>query len=194
MSITSKANNESRFVWIEQENGNKFLSVEHAVLMYKNFEGRPDRFNVKGGKRSFNLVLSEIVAEELKELGWNVKEKPPRDEDEDTLYTTEIILNMESKYPPKIYLCSDRNGKKRMVQLDIDSVKMLDTGEFSNIDLIINPYQHDKDARYQFKGYLRQLYATQAVSTDFGGKYANYEIADDPGGPVEDDDDGPLPF
>ena len=42
MSITTKANNESRFIWLD--NGD--LSVEHAVLMYKNFEGRPDRFNV----------------------------------------------------------------------------------------------------------------------------------------------------
>ena len=164
--------------------------------MYKNFEGRPDRFNVKGGKRSFNLVLSEIAANELKELGWNVKEKPPRDEDEDTLYTTEIVINMDSKYPPKLYICSEKNGRKRMVRLDSSTVKELDSGEFSNIDIIIHPYEHDKDARFRFKGYLNQLYATQAVSTNFGGKYADYEVAReyDPGSPVEEDDEDKIPF
>ncbi len=65
MSITSKANNESVFAWVEDGNHRTYLSVEHAVLMYKNFEGRPDRFNIKGGKRTFNLVLSNDAAKEL---------------------------------------------------------------------------------------------------------------------------------
>lgn len=193
MTITERANNESRFVWLE--NGD--LSVEHAVLMYKNFEGRPDRFNVKGGKRTFNLVLSNAAAEELRELGWNVKERPPRDVDEDFLYTTEIVVNMDSKYPPKIYLCSEKKGKKRMVRLDADMIKELDSGEFSNIDVIIHPYEHDKDARYRFKGYCHSLYAMQSATADFGSKYADFELANDPAasiGPSEDDDDGDLPF
>ena len=192
MSITSKANTESRFVWLQ----NGHLSVEHAVIMYKNFEGRPDRFNIKGGKRTFNLVLSNEMAEELKELGWNVKEKAPRDVDEDWLYTTEIVVNMESRFPPKMYLCSEKNGKKRMVKLDADMLKELDTGEFSNIDVVINPYQHDKDARFKYKGYCQALYAEQAVSTEFGGKYADFEIANDFAAPAQpsDDDDGDLPF
>ena len=196
MSITSKANNESIFQWIEDSNHRTYLSVEHAVLMYKNFEGRPDRFNVKGGKRTFNLVLSNDAAHELKEMGWNVKEKAPRDVDEDWLYTTEIVVNMDSQYPPKIYICTEKNGKKRMVKLDADMVKELDTGEFSNIDVIINPYEHDKDARFRYKGYCQKLFATQAVSTDFGDKYADYELANDPAMTAHpsEDDDGDLPF
>jgi hypothetical protein len=166
--------------------------------MYKNFEGRPDRFNVKGGKRTFNLVLSNDAATELKELGWNVKEKAPRDVDEDWLYTTEIVVNMDSLYPPKIYICTEKKGKKRMILLSADMIKELDTGEFSNIDVVINPYEHDKDARFRYKGYCHKLYATQAVSTEFGDKYADYELANDPAmtdHPSEDDDDdGTLPF
>lgn len=197
MSITSKANTESIFTWVTDANNRTYLSVEHAVLMYKNFEGRPDRFNIKGGKRTFNLVLSNEAAKELKELGWNVKEKAPRDIDEDWLYTTEIVVNMDSQYPPKMYICTEKNGKKRMIRLDADMVKELDTGEFSNIDVVINPYEHDKDARFRYKGYCHKLFATQAVSTDFGDKYADYELANDPAivaHPSEDDDDGDLPF
>lgn len=194
MSITTKANTESKYVWLE--NGN--LSVEHAVIMYKNFEGRPDRFNVKGGKRTFNLVLSNAAAEELKELGWNIKEKPPRDADEEWLYTTEIVVNMESKYPPQIYLCSEKKGKKRMVRLDADMLKELDSGEFSNIDLIIHPYVHDKDARFRYKGYCQSLWAMQSASTEFGSKYADFELANDIAASIapseDDDDDGDLPF
>ena len=196
MSITSKANNESVFAWVEDGNHRTYLSVEHAVLMYKNFEGRPDRFNIKGGKRTFNLVLSNDAAKELKEMGWNVKEKAPRDVDEDWLYTTEIVVNMDSQYPPKIYICTEKNGKKRMVKLDADMVKELDTGEFSNIDVVINPYEHDKDARFRYKGYCHKLFATQAASTDFGDKYADYELANDPAMTAHpsEDDDGDLPL
>lgn len=197
MSITSRANTDSVFTWITDSFGHQLLSVEHAVLIYKNFEGRPDKFNVKGGKRTFNLVLSNDAAAELKELGWNVKEKPPRDVDEEFLYTTEIVVNMDSKRPPKIFLCSEKNGKKRMVKLEADMLKELDVGEFSNIDVVINPYEHDKDARFRYKGYCSELYAMQAVNTNFGSKYANFEQVNDPAAgiaPSEDDDDGDLPF
>lgn len=190
MSITSEAA-KSKFVWLE--NGD--LSVEGAVIMYRNFEGRPTQFNAKGGKRTFNVVLSEPVANELKELGWNIREKAPRDVDEDWLYTTEIVINTESKFPPKVFLCSDRNGHKRMSQLEPETLKILDTGEFSNIDLIIHPYQHARDAKYQYKGYLKTLYAMQSENVDFAGKYANYLQTNDPGSPPDDpDDDGNLPF
>ena len=196
MSITSKANTESIFKWVEDANHRTYLSVEHAVLMYKNFEGRPDKFNVKGGKRTFNLVLSNDAAAELKELGWNVKEKAPRDVDEDWLYTTEIVVNMDSMYPPKLYICTEKKGKKRMILLDADMIKELDTGEFSNIDVVINPYEHDKDARFRYKGYCHKLFATQSVSTDFGDKYADFELANDPAAFAhpEEEDDGDLPF
>lgn len=195
MSITSDANTKSIFSWITDGNNRTYLSIEHAILMYKNFEGRPTKFDPKGGKRTVNVVLSNEAAQELKDLGWNVKEKAPRDVDEDWLYTTEIVINMESQYPPKIYLCTEKKGKKRMALLDSDTIKLLDTGEFSNIDIVINPYEHDKDARFRFKGYCHKLYATQSTSTDFGDKYVDFELANDPvSGIGPSEDDGDLPF
>ena len=199
MSITSKANTESIFTWIKDETtGHEYLQVEHAVIMYKNFAGSPDRFNVNGGKRTFNLVLSESAAQELKELGWNVKEKAPRNADEDFLYTTEIVVNMNARRKPKLWLCTDKNGKKRMSELDESTMSLLDDGEFSNIDIIINPWKHDKNKDYSIKGYLHSLWATQASGLNFGDKYAEFEEVNDPAAGIapseDDDDDGELPF
>lgn len=201
MSITSKANNESEFIWLQkEENGilRTYLKVNHAVIMYRNFSGAPGKFTPQGGKRTFNLVLSADIAQELKEQGWNVKEKPPRDVDEDWLYTTEIVINTNSPKPPHLYLCYEKNGESFMTRLPEESFGLLDNGEFSNIDLIINPWQHTKSKDYTVKGYLHTMWAMQAASLDFEGKYANFKLVndmDDPAAsiaPSEDEDD--LPF
>ena len=59
------------------------LSVENAVIIWTNFEGRATKFNPNGGKRTFALVLTEEVAEMLREEGWNVKTREGRDEGDD---------------------------------------------------------------------------------------------------------------
>ena len=77
---------------------------EDAVIIWTNFEGRATKFNPNGGKRTFALVLTEEVAAMLREEGWNVKTRDGRDEGDDPLYFTEIVVNMESQFPPKVVL------------------------------------------------------------------------------------------
>lgn len=185
MSLMSQAQ-ESKYAFLNDGD----LSIEGAVLIWRNFEGRPNKFVPQGGRRSFNLVLAPAVAEELKELGWNIKSRPPRDEDDDPLCYTEIIVKLDSKYPPKAFLCSEQNGRKKMIELDESTIKLLDSTEMANVDLIIHPYEHGRDVGSRIKGYLRSIYATQAASYDFGGKYSDYEVAAEH--PSEDDD--ALPF
>ena len=60
---------ESRFGFTE----NRELVVENAVIMWSNFGGSPTKFNPDGGKRTFDLVLTERVAMSLISDGWNVK-------------------------------------------------------------------------------------------------------------------------
>ena len=197
MTLTEKANNESVFTWVkDQTTGHEYLSVEHAVLIFKNFSGAPTKFVPQGGKRTFNVVLSDEAASELKELGWNVKEKAPRNPDEEFMYTTEIVINMNARRQPHLWLCSEKNGKKRMTMLDENTMSLLDDGEFSNIDIIINPWKHDKSKDFSVKGYLHAIWATQSAGVDFGDKYAEFEIANDPAANAHptDEDDGDLPF
>lgn len=197
MSITTKANTESIFKWVENRYGGYDLSVEDAVILYKNLEGHKDRFNPNGGKRTFVLVLSTEAGEELKSLGWNIKKKDPRDEnDEYPLYTTEIVVNMNSKFPPSINICAEKDGRNIMYCLEESELKNIDVGDFSRIDLIIHPYEHDKDARFKYKGYCKALYATEAKNAYFDGKYDSFERVNDS---VEtdhptDEDDEELPF
>ena len=70
------ANTESKFDLLI--NGN--LNVENAVMIYKNFSGKPTRVNPAGGKRTFSLALNKEFAERLSDMGWNVKVKEVRDQ------------------------------------------------------------------------------------------------------------------
>ena len=132
MDAINHANNQSKFELLI--NGN--LNVENAAMIYKNFSGNPTRFNPGGGKRTFSLVLNREFGEKLSDMGWNVKVKEVRDQLNDgemtrtvgladyvasyqtefdhALIYTEIVVNENSEYPPKIYKVSEFNGEKTM--------------------------------------------------------------------------------
>ena len=152
------------------------LSVEGAGIIYKNFSGEPTQVNPAGGKRTFGLVVTQEVADRLVEQGWNVKHKPPREEGDDELFYTEIVVNMDSMYPPKLNLVTVYGNKEAMIPLTADNVGELDRNILKDVDLVIHPYSHGRSnaAGSTVKGYLKTLYATQDNQIDFGGKYARF--------------------
>ena len=191
------ANTESKFELLM--NGN--LNVERAAMIYKNFSGKPTRVNPAGGKRTFSLALSREFAEKLSDMGWNVKVKEVRDqlaegeitrtvswqeyianfqtEFDHALIYTEIVVNENSEYPPKVYRVSEFNGEKTMALMPPEQWYRLDESELMNVDISIHPYTHGRslanpDAK---KGYLKTMYAMSVPVNDFGGKYAEYTIA-----------------
>ena len=190
-------NSESKFTLLN--NGN--LNIEHAAVIYKNFSGKPTKVNPAGGKRTFSLVLSHEYAERLFDQGWNIKVKEVRDQVEEgettrtvgwqdyidnyqntfdhALIYTEIVVNENSEYPPKIYRVSELNGEKTMALVPPDQWYRLDEMELTNMDIVIHPYTHGRsianpDAK---KGYLKSMYAMAVPVSDFNGKYAEYTIA-----------------
>ena len=190
-------NEESKFELLI--NGN--LNVECAGMIYKNFSGKPTKVNPAGGKRTFSLVLTKEYAERLNSLGWNIKVKEVRDQLAEGEFTqtvawddyisnyqtqfdhaliyTEIVVNENSEYPPKIYKVSEFNGEKTMALVPPDQWYRLDESELLNVDLVVHPYTHGRsianpDAK---KGYLKTMYAMAMPVNDFGGKYAGYTIA-----------------
>lgn len=175
MSWTSRA---KESVFTRDQNGN--LIVRNAVIMqgrnvngsWSNFSGNPTRVNPGGGKRTFNVVLPENVAAALQDEGWNIKMIPPKSDDqEDILYFTEIVLNMEKKVEPDIYLCTEWAGTKKKTRLHGDDVSQLDDIRFARADVNIYPHQHDRG----IKGHCNQLVVIQAKNDLFDGAYDEYE-------------------
>ena len=149
------------------------LSVEGAAIIYKNFDGGPTKFNPAGGKRTFSLVVPQDIADQLVADGWNVKVRHSEDGPEDDMFYTEIVVNLESQYPPKLHLITRFAERESMIELDASNIKELDNNFLYNVDLIIHPFNHGRvnAAGATVKGYLKTLYATVEPSMDFGGKY-----------------------
>ena len=180
-------------------NGN--LNVENAAMIYKNFSGKPTFVNPAGGKRTFSLALNKEFAERLSDLGWNVKVKEVKDQLEEgektktvswqdyvttyqtefdhALIYTEIVVNENSEYPPKIYKISEFNGEKTMAIIPPEQWGRLDESELVNVDITIHPYEHGRSLANPNakKGYLKTMYAMAVPVNDFGGKYAEYRMA-----------------
>lgn len=154
------------------------LSVENAVIVWPNFAGNPTDFNPAGGKRTFVLLLTPEVADDLKSEGWNIKCKPPKEDGDEPLYITEIVVNMESQFPPKVCLVTEYRSERSMTNLDEDTIAELDKIDYENVDVIIHPYEHGRSSVSTIKGYARSIYITQAQNNDFGGKYADYGSRD----------------
>ena len=171
-TITDRLRN-SKFTFFE--NGD--FEVEDAVIMFKNFSGKATEVNPNGGKRTFALCLTDDVGNYLSNLGWNVKIKAPKKEGDVPFMYTEIVVNMNSMYPPTVELISTFNGKTTVSKLNGDAVSRLDKVWIKTIDIRIHPYKHDRPP-YAYKGYANDIRATQAQDSHFGGKYENLTYED----------------
>lgn len=166
------------------------LQIDEARIVYRNFSGAPSKFN-REGDRNFALIIpnnmliivnrgndpvtgepidEEILLEDyLTELGWNVKIKPPRDEDDDPF----IFLPVKVKFNgrgPVIWLVSGRNRTK----LDEDTVGLLDDCDILDVSLDIRPYDYDFSGHHGRAAYLQSMSVTQNIDR-FTAKFAAEE-------------------
>mgnify|MGYP007012496653 CR=1 FL=1 len=167
-----KAVNNSKFTFLADGN----LRVDNAAIMFKNFSGKPTNLNPAGGKRTFALVLTKEFGDILKGKGWNVKDRTL--DDGETIYYTEIVVNDQSTYPPRIYKLSEFMGNKSMVLMNPDQYFKLDQDNLVNIDMDIHPYTHNRGFDGATKGYLKNMWASVESINDFGGKYAAYQLVE----------------
>lgn len=111
------------------------LQIDDARIIYRNFAGRGDKYNREGDRNFAVVIPDEETANELTNLGWNVKVKPPR-EDGDTPF---MFLPVKVKFngrSPNVYLQTGRNKNR----LDEESVGLLDDIDIVCVNLDIRPY------------------------------------------------------
>lgn len=141
------------------------VTIEGVRIIYPNFKGREGPFN-REGERSFCVVLPEKMARQMHEDGWNVKFPESDDEDD----TREPYLNVAVKYdyrPPKVVMISSTSR----TFLKEDNVEILDSLDFSTVDLIANASFWEVNGKNGFKAYLRSMYVT-LDEDDLDLKYA----------------------
>ena len=152
------------------------LQIDDARIIFKNFEGRGDKFN-REGDRNFSLLIEDPnTADAMIKEGWNVKIKDGRDEDEGPFMRLPVKVKF-TDYGPNVYLVS---GGRR-VELDEESIACLDNIDIESVDMDIRPYDWDVNGRTGRTAYLQSMQVVQRIDR-FAARYANM------------DEDGKLPF
>ncbi len=148
------------------------ISVENAKIIFRNFAGKPSKFNAEG-KRNFCLLIDDESANKFKLDGWNVKYLNPRDPDDKPQPYIQVAVAFDN-FPPNIFLIS--GGKK--TKLNEDTVSVLDYAEIENVDLIIRPYNWEVSGKSGIKAYVKNMYVT-IVENEFEKKYKDLESEDE---------------
>lgn len=136
------------------------VTMKDVRLIFRNFEGRPDKFN-KEGKRTFGVILPDpSVAEAMIDDDWNIKWLKPREEDEAEGEEPVPWLPVEAAYdkgrPPRVVMITSRGP----TPLNEHTIETLDSVNMLKVDLIVNPYTWEVNGRGGVKGYLQTMYVT----------------------------------
>lgn len=154
------------------------LQIDEARIIYRNFRGEGTKYN-REGDRNFAVVIDdEEVANALVKEGWNVKVRPPRDDDDTPFMYLPVKVKFNDR-GPQIYL---KTGKA-VNRLDEESCSCLDDIEIMNVDLDIRPYDwviqegtvNEKSGR---TAYLQSIDITQEIDR-FAARYAEEEFPEE---------------
>ena len=145
------------------------INIEGANIIWKNFSGERDKFNP--GKRGFSVVIDDaVMANELKQEGWNVKERPLQEgaDQSEQEWTLPVKLNM-NRYT-QVWLIV---GNHKTL-LNEDTVAQLDVVDIVNCDISIRPYEWEMSGRTGITAYVDSMYVT-IRENKFAEKYADLD-------------------
>jgi hypothetical protein len=134
------------------------LQIDDARIIYRNFAGVGSKYN-REGDRNFSVIIpNQEIADELIEAGWNVKVKPPRDEDDAPFIHLPVKVKFNDR-GPNAYLKSGNN----LVELDEESISCLDDVDILSVDLDIRPYDWEVNGKTGRTAYLHAIRVTQEI-------------------------------
>lgn len=157
------------------------MQIDDAKIIFKNFEGRGDKFN-REGDRNFSLLIEDPdTADAMIKEGWNVKIKEGHDEDEAPFMRLPVKVKF-TDYGPKVYL----NSAGNITQLDEESIGCLDNIDIESVDMDIRPYDWEVNGKTGRTAYLQSMEVIQRIDR-FSARYASrHDVA------VDNDSDVPF--
>lgn len=149
------------------------LQIDDARIIYRNFKGEGSKFN-REGDRNFSLVIpNEDIADALIKEGWNVKVKPPRDEEDTPFITLPVKVKFNDR-GPQVFLVS--GGKHR--KLKEDTIAILDDVDILSVNMDLRPYDWDVNGKTGRTAYLQSIEVIQEIDR-FSARYAEEEHPED---------------
>ena len=145
------------------------IYFENAEITFKNFSGRPTKYQRQEGFRTFSVIVDDPdMVQHLNEDGWNVRILRPRNEDDSPRHVLDVSINFNFWKKPEIYMICD--GHK--TRLDEEDLDILDGADIITSDIVVRPRLWDDNGTTRIKAYLQELYVTIRQSR-FAAKYAD---------------------
>lgn len=138
------------------------LQIDEARITYRNFTGEGSKFNREGDRNFAVIIDDQNIADTLIEEGWNVKIKPPRDEDDTPFMYLPVKVKFNERGPHAHLITGARRNK-----LDEDSIDCLDRVEIASVDLDIRPYDWEVNGKTGRTAYLQSIRVIQNISDRF---------------------------
>lgn len=145
------------------------LQIDDARIVYRNFSGAGSKFNREGDRNFAVVIPDQVMADALIAEGWNVKIKPPRDEDDTPFMYLPVKIKFNDR-GPNCYLATGN----RMNRLDEESICCLDDVDILSVDMDIRPYDWDVNGKIGRTAYLASIKVTQEVDR-FASRFAEEE-------------------
>lgn len=134
------------------------LQIDDARIIYRNFSGVGSKFNREGDRNFAVYIDDEDIANELRDRGWNVKIKPPREDGDDPFMFLPVKIKFNDR-GPSVYLVT---GNKK-TPLNENTVSCLDDIDILSVDLDIRPYDWEVNDKTGRTAYLQSIWVTQEV-------------------------------
>lgn len=141
-----------------------YLQIDDAVLCFRNFSGKGDRYNREGDKnfsvRIFDMEVAEALIADVSEqgAGWNVKIKAPRNEGDEPYMHLPVKVRFNDRGPKVVLIVGDRK-----IDLDEESISCLDSINIERVDLDVRSYDDVAQGKAFRAAYLDKLYVTQKM-------------------------------
>lgn len=155
------------------------VQIDDARIIYRNFEGRGDRYN-REGDRSFAVViptqeLADALINDVNKYGagWNVKIKPPREEGDEPFMYLQVKVKFNGR-GPHVYLVTGTRTNK----LDENTISRLDRIDIEHVDLDIRPYDDEIQGKPFRAAYLYSIRVVQNIDR-FGAELAESEYPEE---------------
>ena len=134
------------------------LQIDDARIVYRNFSGTGSKYN-REGERNFAVVIPDSdIADRLKNDGWNVRIKPPREEGDEPFMYLPVKVKFNDR-GPNVYLKSGNST----VKLDDQSIRCLDDVDILSVDMDIRPYDWEVNEKTGRTAYLQSMEVIQEV-------------------------------
>ena len=147
------------------------VEIRDAQIIFRNFSGKPTRFQKEGGRRNFCVLLDDETAKMLEDSQWRVKYLKPREEGDAPQPYLQVKVNYTGFRPPTI----DVIAGSKLQHITEDTVDMLDSVDITKCDMVLNPSWFEMpDGTCGYTAYLNELYVTIALSR-LAEEYARLE-------------------